>query len=168
MGLLFYQKGAGQETDEPDVTPMGPTLPEKGAWPDAVQPDATMGPTLPQKGAWLDGGQPNSHTGPPLPNGGAWQAAGQPGTAMRPQLPHTEAWLETGLSDTPMGLTFPNKGAEQETSQPDAPKRPSRGSESTGARPSGGTVILIPYRNREHHLWILLEYFKIFFQVKYT
>ncbi len=35
-----------------------------------------------------------------------------------------------------------------------------------GAGEKGGTVLLVPYRNREHHLHIFLQFFSIFFKEK--
>jgi hypothetical protein len=35
-----------------------------------------------------------------------------------------------------------------------------------GAGGKAGTVLLVPYRNREHHLHIFLQFFSIFFKEK--
>ncbi len=36
----------------------------------------------------------------------------------------------------------------------------------SGAGEKGGIVLLVPYRNREHHLHIFLQFFSIFFKEK--
>ena len=60
--------------------------------------------------------------------------------------------------------------ADLQAGQPDAPTglllQEEAGPGQQGAWPQARTVLLVPYRNREHHLWVFLRYFKAFFQVR--
>ena len=59
------------------------------------------------------------------------------------------AGLLANLPDAPTGLLLQEAQPGQQVAWPQA-----------------RTILLVPYRNREHHLWVFLRYFKAFFQVR--
>ena len=57
--------------------------------------------------------------------------------------------LQAGQPDAPTGLLLQEAQPGQQVAWPQA-----------------RTILLVPYRNREHHLWVFHRYFKAFFQVR--